>query len=373
MALGPRDTTSLVTLTGWDATELQKFALQDGTSYAQVVGEINAALGAFNASLYGDPLFSSLVSYTDQPEVEYNVGGSAGVERHTEYGRPDAQRATTEGHMLPLVAWDRGLGWTWDYLKRARMAQIRADIALAVRDLSDNWRVQLLSRVLKRGDDSGVANGLGTSGYSPGFATAAASTSVDFVPPAWGGTTFTSAHEHYIAIAGGAFTQAVFQDIRAEMREHGHQPPYEVWVSVADEITIRGLTGFVPVAQQMVNYGNTTTLATFQAESDERSGSYYIGMYEDCRIRVVPGMPQYYAFAFKSYGMNDPRNPLRVRLEKGVMRPQFVAMTDPRAGNATYPIQYLMLYGEFGVGVGDRTNGTPRYVNNASWSDGTAA
>jgi hypothetical protein len=163
----------------------------------------------------------------------------------------------------------------------------------------------------------------------------------------------------------------VFQDIRAELREHGHQPPFDVLIGVSDESTVRGLTGFVPVAQQLVSYGTTTSLATFGMESDEINGSYYIGMYEDCRIRVVPGMPQYYAFAYKSYGMNNPRNPLRVRVGKGQQRPQFMAMTDPRAGNATTPIQYLMLYGQFGVGVGDRTNGTPRYVNNANWSDGT--
>jgi hypothetical protein len=27
----------------------------------------------------------------------------------------------------------------------------------------------------------------------------------------------------------------------------------------------------------------------------------------------------------------------------------------------------------FGVGVGDRTNGTPRFVNGAAWADGTAS
>ena len=55
----------------------------------------------------------------------------------------------------------------------------------------------------------------------------------------------------------------------------------------------------------------------------------------------------------------DDGEGLRVRVGKGLSRPRFIAMTDPRAGNATTPIQYLMLYGEFGVGVGDRTNGTP--------------
>jgi acyl-CoA thioesterase len=31
--------------------------------------------------------------------------------------------------LLPLRAYDRGLGWTWDYLRRARTSQIQADIA----------------------------------------------------------------------------------------------------------------------------------------------------------------------------------------------------------------------------------------------------
>ena len=30
-----------------------------------------------------------------------------------------------------------------------------------------------------------------------------------------------------------------------------------------------------------------------------------------------------------------------------------------------------MLFTEFGIGVGDRTAATLRYVNNANWSDGT--
>ena len=54
------------------------------------------------------------------------------------------------------------------------------------------------------------------------------------------------------------------------------------------------------------------------------------------------------------------------------MRPTFEVMTDPTSSNATLPLQYAMIFTEFGVGVGgDRTNGTARYVNNAAWADGT--
>lgn len=370
MALGPRDTSSLVMLTGWDATELEKFKLQDGTSYAAIVAQMNAALGALNAEIYNDPLWSGLVSYTDQPDVEYRVGSSNGMEDFTEYGTPDAKRADTEGHMLPLKAYDRGLGWTWNYLRKARTSQLQADIADAIKDVRDKWRVTLLTRLLKRGDDSGASKGLGSSGKSPGFATAAASTDVDFTPPAWGGSSFTSNHEHYVAISGGAYTNAVFQDVKAELREHGHEPPYNFIAGPSDEVTIRGLTEFVKVAETNIRYSSGTDLATIPMDAVS-PGVYPIGVHNDSVIWIVPGVPQYYGFGWKNYGPNSQRNPLRVRLEKGRTRPSVTAFPDPRAGSAAYPLQFLMLFFEFGAGVMDRTNGTARYVNNATWADGT--
>lgn len=370
MALGPRDTSSLVMLTGWDATALQNHKLQDGTTYAEVVGTIAAGLGAINSELTSG-LWGQLASFQDIPELEYRVGTSNGMQRHTEYGRPDAQRAATEGHMLPLLGWDRGMGWTWDYLRHARTSHIEADIQDAIKDVRDRYRLSFLTRILQRGDDSGAAKGLGSSGYSPGFATAAASTSVDFIPPSNGGTSFDANHEHYVPIAGGAFTDAVFQDAKAELREHGHEPPYEFVIGPADETTVRGLDDFYPVANSNVAYGANISLATLGSEAD-MIGGYYIGTHTDFNIRVVRGIPQYYGFGWKSYGLNSQRNPLRVRLQKGQSLPQVMAMTDPRAGNATTPIQYLMMFFEYGVGVADRTNGTARYVNNSTWADGTA-
>ena len=37
MALGARDTGQLVMLTGWDATALKNFQLEDGTNFATIV------------------------------------------------------------------------------------------------------------------------------------------------------------------------------------------------------------------------------------------------------------------------------------------------------------------------------------------------
>jgi len=369
MAAGPRDTTSLVMLTGWDATVLKNWELQDKTTYDQVVSMVNAALGALAAEFNGDWM-TGLYSITDVPEVEYRVGVSNGFLPHTEYGLADAARAETEGHLLPILAYDRMLGWTWDYLQEARMSQLEADVADAIKDARDKRRVAILTRLLQNGDDSGAAKGLGSSGYSPGFATTAGSTSVDFVPPAWAGNTFTSTHEHYVGIAGGVFTKAVFTDAKDELREHGHEPPFEFVAGPSDESVIKGLSGFVPVAQSMVRLGSTQDVAVLSGAA-EISGGYYIGTIEDFAVRIMPGVPRYYGFGWKSYGRLSQRNPLAIRVPKGASALNVVAMPNPKAANATCPIQNMMLYVKFGVGVKDRTNGTPRYVNSATWADGT--
>lgn len=373
MATGYRDTTSLALITGWDADELKRFELRDGVTAMAVAAQASLAIGSLNAELYSDPLFSMLIGeYTDQLEVEYRVGSSTSMELHTEYGRPDPQRADVAGHMLPLRSWDYAMGWTWDYLRKARSPQLQADIAAGVQAVRNRWRIEILTRLLKRGDDSGVAYGLGTSGLSPGFATDAGSTGVDFVPPNYGGTTFTSAHEHYVGIGGGAYTAAVFEDARAELREHGHLGPYEFIIGTSDETTVSGLTGFAPVPERLIRYSANTELAAFGQE--ENAGVRSIGAIHDFRVWVVPGLPQYYGFGWKSYGSNNPMNPLRIRLDKGQSRPTVQLFPDPTNGSPTHPLQYAMMFLEFGVGVGmDRTNGTPRYVNNAVWADGTPA
>ena len=367
---GPRSTTELALPAGWDATELAKFPLADGTTYADVAADMQAAVNALNAEINSDPLWASLVSYTDQPELEYRVGSSNGFEEHTEFGRPDPKRGDTIGHMLPLRKYDRFLAWTADFLEEARMPQIEADIADAIKDARDLYRVRVLTRLLQRGDDSGANKGLGTGGYSPGFATTAASTNVDFVPPAWGGNTFSNTHEHYVAIAGGAFTAAVFQDARAELREHGHEPTYRFLIGLSDMDTVVGLTGFVPAPSLGITYGNGVSLAPLET-SAIAAGVYPLGMIHDFAVFCVAGIPQYYGIGYRSYGLNSARNPLRIRVKKGQTAFGVELLTDPNGGKPIIPLQNVMLRTAFGVGVGDRTNGTPRYVNNNVWADGT--
>lgn len=362
MPLGPRDKQNLALYTGWDATELKKFQLADGTTYDAVFAMLNGALGALAAE-FSTGLWGGLCYFTDQPEISYRVGTSNGMEEHTEYGTPDEKRASIEGHMVPLKGWDRALGWSYDYLEDARMSDIEADIADAVKDVRDKWRTKILTRALQRGDDSGSNSGLGSAGYSPGFATAAASTSVDFTPPSYGGLTFTSDHEHYVGIAGGAFTNAVFEDAYDELREHGHEPPFDFLISNSDRTIIEGLSKFVKRSDPQVQLGLTQDQALVSTE--------FVGVIENFRVREVFGMPQYYGFGYKTYGNLSRRNPLAIRFPKGQVAPMPTAFSDPRRGSPVVPLQYMMLILKFGVGVNDRTAGTARYTNSATWADGT--
>lgn len=369
--IGYRDQSSALIPSAVDTAVLRGYALRDGVTYDRVAAELDVAIRGLNGEFARHPLWASLLSFQNDPALDlYAVGTGSYADRFTDYGRPEPQHAETSGHMLPLLAWDAALGWTWSKLKDMSMSEARNDIRLAVDRMRNRYRQQVFRRLLKRGDDSGVVNGLGSAGYSPGFATAAANTDVDFQPPDFGGTTFTTAHEHYVAASGG-WTTTIIDDAEAELMEHGITPPYRALVSAADAPTVAALTGFVRPTTTVVRAGAETAIAI--PEDDPTDDGYrFIGSYSNTRFYVAPGMPQYYGFFYKSYGALSPDNPLRVRLEAPYELPTARALRDPNGGSGVDPLQDLMLYMEFGVGVGNRLNGTTKYVNNATWADGTA-
>jgi len=369
--IGYRDMSSALIPSAVDTALLRGYALRDGVTYDRVAAELEVAIRGLNGELARHPLWSSLLSFQNDPALDlYAVGTGSYADRFTDYGRPEPQHAETSGHMLPLLPWDAAMGWTWSKMKDMSMSEARADIRLAVDRMRNRYRQQIFRRLLKRGDDSGVAAGLGSAGYSPGFATAAANTDVDYQPPDFGGVAFTTAHEHYVPAAGG-WTTTIIDDAEAELMEHGITPPYRGLISVADAATIAALTGFVRPSTSVIRAGDTTAVAI--PEDDPTDDGYrFIGSYGSTRFYVTPGMPQYYGFFYKSYGALSPDNPLRIRLEAPYELPTARALRDPNGGSGVDPLQDLMLYLEFGVGVGNRLNGTTKYVNNAAWADGVA-
>ena len=372
---GYRDRSSLVTV-GVDASVLASYALADGVTYDRIVGELDIVVAGLNRELAQHPLWRALVSFQDAPNVQLtDTGSTAYADRIIDYARPEPMHADLGGHMLPLLEYGAGLGWTWSKLRKMSMPEAQADIRLAVSRIRNTYRKEVFRRILKRGDDSGAVLGLGTGGYSPGFATAAANTNLDYAPPSFGGVSFTTAHEHYDAAAGG-WTTTIIDGMEADLMEHGHMPPYYLLVSVSDAATVSGLTGFVfpQVATIQAGSGQSVAVPELDTAGD---GFRFLGSYKNTWIYVAPGMPQHYGFMFKSYGSASPDNPLRIRLERGLSTPTVSVLRQVTGGvqdanRGIDPLQDLMLYTEFGVGVGNRANGVTAYVNNANWADGVA-
>ncbi len=365
-SIGGRDTRDFVVWTGVDASQLLKEQLQDGTNLLTVTNLLTGALNGVAAEINSDPVFASAMSAADSPVVSYRMGTGFSFGDYTEYSRPPRSRAEVDGHMLPLKPYDLGLGWTWNYLRNAYTAQIEADIANTVDAARRLARTKILGRPLQRTDDSGAAKGLGSGGYSPGFATTAAQTSVAFTPPEYAGNTFASTHEHYTA-AATSFTSANLITDMKNLREHGHVAPFDLWISSSDEATVRAFSDFVSATDPILTVGSSSSVVALPAGYI----GYLTGSY--ARVRVVDGWPQSYWWLFKSYGNSSMQNPLKIRVGRGESQLRFVAFPDPAQGTSpANPLGTLITWTEFGVGVGDRTNGVVRY-NSASWADGSAS
>ena len=367
--LGPRDLKNRVLGDGWDASELAKIRTEGDISIEQITNLLVGAVAALNGELLNDPVMGQLFNVTTEPAIEYRTGTTNTVHRFTEYGPEDEQRGATQGHMLPRLESVYGLGWTWSYLRRARLPQIEADVDGMVNGWRDDWEKALLTRFTKSADESGAAKGLGSAGYSPGFCHTAGSTAVDFTPPPFEGKTFASTHEHYDATnsTAAADWSAAIKAMALDLHEHGHQPPFSLFISYLDQGTIEGLSEYRPRAVSEIRYGLSQDLALVAEE--------YIGAVDTpdgvAMVRVSNRLPQYSMLAFKSYGVRSPRSPLLVRYAADMgLVVNFLRSESYRQ----FPIEQLLTFGEYGVGVGpDRTNGVCHQMNAASYSDPTIA
>lgn len=363
--LGPNDLKQYALPAGWDAGLLTKRRLESGETYDQLLNDIAGALAIANADLMNDPLIGGLIFVSDSDTVEYRTGVSNGFEDHTEYGTPDAKRAASTGHMLPLKPYDRKLGWTWDFLRKARRFQIDNDIASGMTDLRDIWQKKVLTRHFKSTYDA-----VG-SGKSMPYADGGTADST-YIPPAYParGGSFLYTHNHYLRLDG--ITQANLETAVAHLWEHGVDGPYDLLIADADKgswSNTTNVTGWTKKADTLIQYGVQTDLAKVAGD--------YIGVIETStygvvRVRATGRVPTAYWSVYKSYGNDDQRNPLRV-----YPSPQYGMNAILLAGDHVreFPFENAILFVEFGVGVGDNRVSAVCVKNAASsvYSDPTIA
>lgn len=362
--VGPNDLKNVSLPALIDATALRNYALRDGTTFDQIVADVDDALQITHDSVMGSPL-ANLFYVTEERAVEYRIGTSSGFEDHTEHTGPDAQRGDTTGHMLPLAKKDRKLAWTEDFLENARRPKIDADIAAVAQDYRDMWEKALLTRLFKATADTGKAYDLGSGGSSVPFADGGtADANYVPVPNSSRASAFSSSHTHFLRLNG--ITQANLETAVDHLWEHGADAPYDLLVAGADVASwenTTNVTGYLPTRQDLVIYGQNVSLANV--------ADYYLGIITTkrgpVRLWASARVPTGYWSVYKTYGPDDARNPLWV--VRDPIYPNFVKLVVKNVGK--YPLEGAVAVAKFGVGVGDNRVSAVLVYNNSSGSYAT--
>ncbi len=346
---------------GLDPALLAQWRLRDGRTYDQVRADIVASLEGLNRDML--TAWGDMVSVTNDDYMEYPNGGAVtDMPDITDLDRVEPKKGSTVGHHLPLRRKGDAIGGTKTFFRDTREKVVVATVRDLVQRGRQTFEKSLLNRFFYNSE-----NLLGTSGYDVGFASASAS--VTYTPPAFGGNSFLSTHTHYVGYnlsTPKTFTD-VFEGLAKHLAEHGHAGPYIAYVSEADVLTIRALAGFVkPLSNSIVvvdRGGGTTGNDYFSRGSvgaPQMLGGYYIGSfvssYGEIELRATARLTTGYVGMSKSYGVNDPRNPLAIRVHpdtgfgfRVIEEPSFDSM---------YPVKVINIEIEYGVSAGmDRTVG----------------
>jgi hypothetical protein len=360
--LGPQNILSLATPTGTDAEYMLQWKMQDGITFAEFLNRAALAIGELNTQMVNR--WGWMFGLTTEPMMEYMNGGAITKSKQiTDLTQKTGLHGDTISHMIDLIPWgDKYVGGTSRYFRDSRPAKIRADITTLLNTLRERFEYELFWRLFV---DDEVQ--LRTSGYNVGFVTS--SGNVVFTPPAYDGKTFAS-HTHYVGynLSTPKTFADVFNGLAKHVEEHGHKAPFTAIVSGDDIDTISAVSGIIQIVDttvQVIDRGGATSGNEFYTTGTPELTGGVFARYQSkvgrIDLRASHRVPTGQVALFKSYGTNDPRNPLAVRVHPSQGFGCFIVPKP--TGDFNSPIEKIEVEMEFGVGVGeDRTNGARGFL-----------
>lgn len=367
--LGPRALIDLALPTGIDGSKVLQWALRDGMTGPQVIARAASIIGEVNTRVFNK--YSGLL-YVTQDLFARTRAGSGEKSRtplRAEFVKPDPIRGQEIGHMLPLKDYYDAVAWSQLYLRDAYLAQIDADL----REIADRWETRVGEDLWVRALTD-TENTIGTAGYDVGWAIGTG-TNVNFVPPQYGATVHTSTHTHYKWLDDDSATWAdLADDMVEELRHHGIGGMLTMFVSGSDIAEWRAITGFVDLIPAPVQVTGSSSAPVYVTPGDfEGMPGELFGYYKSPRglvaLRAEDFIPTNYCFLTRSFGANNPRNGIAVRVHPTggfglTVDPQITNSINPELDMITFPATH-------GIGVFDRLNGVAGYLNSGAvaWVD----
>jgi len=323
-----------------------------------IAARFQTALDIHNALV--DDMLGDLALYTDQAQLPYGGADAAIIQEVDEWGTADASKAAALGNLgLPLRNYESTVQWTRLYFERTSVATLATQLdAHAVADIQNFHKV--LRAVIFRNTN--------TTGYIDRRATkltydlkALLNADGQAVPTGLNGTAFDGAtHTHYLAST--TLTATYLQTLIDTVVEHGVDGEVQVFISKADEATVRGLTGFSPYLDARVTVSGANQIGN-QALDVRNPDNRAIGVFGGAEIWVKPWIPANYQVALDFGGAQKP---LAVRTITGSLTG--AGSFRILAEHEHYPLRARHLGREFGIGVVGRHKGAVGRSNNAAYS-----
>lgn len=346
------------TLSVLEDSPVLSLTLTEDKNIEAVATAFRNALAVHNGLVSG--MLSDLVTFTDQAELPFPGVDRALIQELDEWGAADASKVATTGQVgFPFRIYGGTLQWTNSFLERAKARELAIQLdGFAAEDLN----------VLRRNIATALFNPTNNASYTDRLITkktyalkALLNGDGQAIPISPNGTSFDgSTHTHYHASA--TLTANYLQGLIDTVVEHGVDGQIVVYISKADEATVRGLSGFKEYLDARVTVVGAAQIGN-QKLDVKNPDNRAIGVFGGAEIWVKPWIPANYQTVLDIGGGIKP---LAMRTRTGDMSGS--ASFRWFAEHSHHPLHAEHAGREYGIAAYGRYKAACGRSNNASYA-----
>lgn len=340
-------------------SDLRAVQFQNAVAFGtDTIAEVFARDLAVHQAIMND-LLSPLANITADRQRKYGTSDRGRMTKVDEFGRAPTRKGIAGATVgFPMEMYQYAIGWTRKYLQNHTPAELADQFTIAKKAHAIEVATQIKRAVYLSANYTHTDHLVDNVDLAVKRFVNADSASI---PDGPNGEEYDGAtHTHYDAIAG--ITATALTNLIRDVVEHGHGGKVIVAINLADEATIRALTGFVAYLDPRLTLGTQANQAG-QRLDITRLDNRAIGIFDAAEIWIKPWAIANYALAYDS---STSDKPLVIRTRTGgAPTLEIAAQID------TFPLQAEYMESEFGVGVWTRTNGAVLYFGGGAYVDPT--